>query len=79
MKKIIFLKTIHDGNMIFSVYLVKMVFLFPANIILPFCQKSKDGLLPKNTFPVSLKKMIFILENMIFLLIEKLKMIKKFN
>ena len=26
-----------------------MVFLFPTNMILPFCQKSKDDLLPKNT------------------------------
>ena len=36
------------GNMIFSVYSVKMVFFFPANMILPFCQKSKDNLFPKN-------------------------------
>ena len=35
--------------MMFSVYLVKMVYLFPTNMILPFCQKSKDDLLPKNT------------------------------
>ena len=26
-----------------------MIFLFPTNMILPFCQKSKDDLLPKNT------------------------------
>ena len=26
-----------------------MIFLFPANMILPFNQKSKDDLLPKNT------------------------------
>ena len=26
-----------------------MAFLFPTNMILPFCQKSKDNLLPKNT------------------------------
>ena len=26
-----------------------MVFLFATNMILPFCQKSKDDLLPKNT------------------------------
>ena len=31
------------------------------------------------TFPVSLKKMIFILENMVFLLMEKIKMIEKFT
>ena len=30
-------------------------------------------------FPESLKKMIFVLENMVFLLIEKLKMIKRFT
>ena len=29
--------------------LVKVVFLFPANMKLPFCQKSKDDLFPKNT------------------------------
>ena len=35
--------------MIFLVYLVTIVFIFPANMILPFCQKkSKDDLLPKN-------------------------------
>ena len=34
-------------NMIFSLYLVKMVFLSPKNIISPFCHKSKDDLLPK--------------------------------
>ena len=54
-------------------------------MILPFCQKKKtnsDVLLPKNTledeFSVSLKKMTFIIENMVFPLIEKLKMKKKF-
>ena len=74
------------GN-IFSVYSVKMVFLFPTNMILPFCQKSKDEIIIiiiiiihlKMTFPLLLKKMIFILENMLFLLTEKLKMKKKFT
>ena len=33
----------------FSVYSVKMVFLFPTIIKLPFYQKSEDYLLPKNT------------------------------
>ena len=37
------------GNMMFSVYSVKMVFLFPTNIKLSSCQKSKDDLLPKST------------------------------
>ena len=37
------------GNMMFSVCSVKMVFLFPTNMKLPFCQKSKDDLFPKNT------------------------------
>ena len=46
------------GNM-FSIYLVKMVFLFPTNEILPFCQKN-----------VPLKKMIFILKNIVFLLTD---------
>ena len=35
------------GNMIFSVYPVKMEFLFPANMILPFCQEREDDLPPK--------------------------------
>ena len=29
--------------------LVKVVFPFPINMKLPFCQKSKDDLFPKNT------------------------------
>ena len=29
--------------------LIKVVFLFPTNMKLLFCQKSKDGLFPKNT------------------------------
>ena len=37
------------GNMMFSVCLVKMVFLFSTNMKLPFCQKCKDDLFPKNT------------------------------
>ena len=37
------------GNMMFSVCPVKMVFFFPTNMKLPFCQKSKDYLFPKNT------------------------------
>ena len=35
------------GNM-FSVCLVKVMFLFPTNMKLLFCQKSKDDLFPKN-------------------------------
>ena len=35
--------------MIFSVYPVKMMFLFPTNMILPLWQKNKDNFLPKNT------------------------------
>ena len=38
---------IHE-NMMFSVCLIKMVFLFPTNVKLPLCQKSKDDLFPKN-------------------------------
>ena len=73
------------GNMIFSVYSVMMVFPLPANMILPFCRKSKDDFLKykkkhlKMTFLVSLKKMIFILENIVFLLIKKFTFIKKFQ
>ena len=36
------------GNMTFSVCSAKMVFLFPKNMKLPFCQKSKDDVFPKN-------------------------------
>ena len=36
-------------------------------------------LVSKIVFPVSLKKMIFILEKMVFLLTEKLKVIQKFT
>ena len=45
--KITFLKKI-NGN-IFHLHPVKMVFPFPTNMILPFCQESKVDLLPKNT------------------------------
>ena len=34
-------------NMLFSIYLVKTVFLFLRNMKLPFCQKDKDDFLPK--------------------------------
>ena len=58
-----------------------MVFLFPAYMILPFCQKSKDDLLLKNTLNHDISGII--LKNdiypMVFLLKEKLKMIKKFT
>ena len=37
------------GNIMFSVCLEKTVFLFSINVKLPFCQKSKDDLFPKNT------------------------------
>ena len=44
-----------------------------ANMILPFCQKNKHNLVPKKStlkgdISSSLKKMKFILENMVFLL-----------
>ena len=50
-------RTVLHGNPIFSVYSVKTVFLLSTDMILPFCQKSKDDLLPeeihlKTTFPV---------------------------
>ena len=60
--------------MIFSVYSVKMLFLFPTNMMHLSVKK-----VAMMTFPVSFKKMIFILENMVFLLIEKLNMTKKFT
>ena len=36
------------GNMMFSVFSVKIVFIFPTNMKLLFCQKSKDDHLDKN-------------------------------
>ena len=45
---IIIIIIIIHGNIIFSVYLVKMVFLFPTNMTLHFCQKSKDHIFPEN-------------------------------
>ena len=45
-----------DRNMTFSVYSVKMVFLFSTNMILPFCQKAKMIFSQKNT----LKDDIFV-------------------
>ena len=55
------------GNMTFS------VFIFPTNMKLRFCQKSKDDILSQNTFKddipgikmIFIKKMIFIVEKMI--------------
>ena len=35
------------GNMTFSVCSVKTAFLFPTNMKLPFCLKSKDNRFPK--------------------------------
>ena len=52
-----FSKKVH-GNMTFSVYLLKMAFLFPTNMILPFCQKSKADLLPKNTLKDDISSII---------------------
>lgn len=71
------------GNIILFVYSIKMAFLFATNMILHFRQKKQrwssfNKINLKMTFPISLEKMIFILEHMIFLLIEKLKIIKKF-
>ena len=37
-----------NGNMMFSAYSIKMVFLFPTNMKLLLGQKSRDDLLPKN-------------------------------
>ena len=37
-----------DGNMMFSVCWIKIIFIFPTNLKLSFCQKSKEDLFPKN-------------------------------
>ena len=68
-----FSKQVH-WNMAFSVSSVKMIFLFPLNIILRFGQKIKDDLLPKRihwkmVFSVLLAKLIWFLKNMILLYI----------
>ena len=59
--------------MIFSVYSVKIV--FPKDMILPFYKKIKDDLLPKihlkMASSISLENVVFILENIVFLLVEK--------
>ena len=65
----------------FSIYLVKMVFIFPANLILSFYEKARM-ILPQNILKDEIssimeKKMIFILENIVCPLIEKLKMMGK--
>ena len=55
--------------MMLSVCSAKMVYFFPTNMKLHFCQKIKDNLFPKIhlkiTFPALLKKMVFILEKLI--------------
>ena len=59
-----------------------MVFPFPTNMILPFCQESKVDLLPENTIKDDISGLIEkddILQNMVFLSVEKLKMMKKFT
>ena len=43
-----FSQKIH-GTMMFSVCSIKMVFVFPKNMKLPICQKSKNDIFPKNT------------------------------
>ena len=67
-KKII--KKKDNENMTFSVYSVKMVFLFSTNIMLPFFKKAKitfsRKIHLKMTFFVSLEKIVFILDNMVF-------------
>ena len=49
--KMIFLKKYMEtwNKKYMETMLVKVVFLFPTNMKLPFCQKSKDDLFPKNT------------------------------
>ena len=72
--KIIFLQKIH-GITTFSVYSVTMIFSFPTNMVLHFFQKKRmmtisQKIRLKMTFLVSLKNIIFILENMVFLMIK---------
>ena len=44
--------------MMFSVYSVNVVFLFPTDVKLPLCQKSKDDILPKDTLKNSCSSII---------------------
>ena len=55
---IIIMIIIIHGNIIFSVYLVKMVFLFPTNMTLHFCQKSKDHIFPENALKDDISSII---------------------
>ena len=61
-------------NLVFYVYSVKIP--FSKNMILPFFQKGTVDFFRKKklkmAFPGSLKKLIFIVENIVFHLIEKL-------
>ena len=60
-----------------------MLFLLPTNMMLPFCHKGKNSFLPKNILKDGISRIIekddFILVNMIFILMKKLKMMKKFT
>ena len=65
--KVIFVKTYME------IWYFLYIFINVTNMILPFRQENKDKIIPKKvhlkvTFPASLKKMIFILENMVYLL-----------
>ena len=71
------------GNIMFYVDSVKMVFLFPTVYGITLLSKKQRRSSPdKYTYRWDFKyhkKKIFILENMIFLLIEHLKMTTKFT
>ena len=68
------------GNMIFSIYLVKMVLLFPANMILKKAKMifSRKSVL-KDDISGIIEKDDIHPRKMVFLLIEKLKIIQKFT
>ena len=65
------------GNMILSLYSVKTVFFSKQIWYYTSVKRQRSSSLEKIhlkiTFPVSLEKIIFILENIVFLMTEKLK------
>ena len=79
--KTIFLKKIHEK---YDIFCVLSKYVFPLQIW--YCPSVKTANMIftqkihlKMTFPLSLKKMIFVLESRAFLLTGKLKMIKRFT
>ena len=69
----------YDIFCIFGKDVVPFSFIYDVTLLPKKPSKLLPKIILKDDISVSLKKVIFILENMVFLLIEKLKMIKKFT